>query len=333
MVSLKQSLDDYDHVKSKASGLGDTLLTTLQSVRQYMVETDPIGVEAFRSWADAVIGKVESCLKVPKPAAFDELRTTIRAGLREYRDRAARYIDELRKTAAATTAALEQMLATLQCGDSDGEAQIKNEINRLESLRSLNDLNEMRAALEERVSSLAACVERLKREKDLVVAQLRDEIRILHTAIEQPRAAAAKDALTGALIRQEFQKALARELNAGRAIIVFRLDLQGLRNFPKRIITDQLVTAVYRRALQMLPSENIVGRWREDVFCILAHSGVVHENLAADLERKCGGWYVCMEGSNARKLYLEVMTDRFTFAPQTDAEFAFRALDGSGVTV
>jgi hypothetical protein len=65
----------------------------------------------------------------------------------------------------------------------------------------------------------------------------------------------------------------------------------------------------------------------------MAHSGAVHENLAADFERKCGGWYVCMEGSNARKLYLELVTDRFTFAPQTDAEFAFRALDGSGVTV
>jgi hypothetical protein len=190
VVSLKHSLNDYERAQRLARTLTDTLMETLDSVRQYVVETDPILVEQFVLYFADVIRSTRECIKEPDEKSFREISTSVRGGLRDYRDRAGRYIDQLRASLASTTAALHEMLVAFQSDDSDIQRQMKDEITRLQSIEEITSIDAMRLAVQRSAAAFAACAVQLKREKDIVIAQLRDEIRTLHNTIDEARRAA-----------------------------------------------------------------------------------------------------------------------------------------------
>ena len=333
MISLKQSLNDYERAQCLASGMTDTLVATLDCLRQYVVDTDPPLVEQFRLWADDLISSVQLCVREPDERSFGKVRTGVRAGLRDYHDRAGRYIDELRARLATTTAALHEMLGALQSGDSDAEAQLKNEITRLECLAKSRSVEEMRTGVRQSVVSLAACSAQLRQEKDLVIAQLRDEIHTLQNSLEQARRAATIDVITAVYNRQEFERMVAQAITTDCTISVVRLKLQNFGNLAtwyQRNTMDQLVNAFCKRARGVLPEDAMLGRWRENVFCALLHTAETPA-VAAALVRKCTGNYVCMDRTYARTIYLQVAASSFTWPPGADAELVIQTLGHSKV--
>lgn len=334
VVSLKQSLNEYERAQGLASELADTLLATFTSLRQYVVDTDPSVMEDFRLWADASSRTVERCVREADAGAFNELRTGIRAGLRDYRDRAGRYIDELRSNLARTTAALDEMLTTLQSGDSDAEIQLKNEITRLETLDKLASMDDLRAALRRSAILLAGYMAQLKQEKDIAVAQLRDEIRTLHTSLEQARRAATTNEITGICEREEFEKLLRLEITARSPFSVVRMALQNFGNLAgwyQRNTLDQLLDAFCKRARGVFPADTMIGRWRDNVFCAMVPSMDIQPMVTA-LVRKCGGNYVCMDAGRARTLYLQMGATAYSCPPGSDAIALIQTLDGSKAT-
>jgi len=332
VVSLKQSLTEYERAQGLASELADTLLLTLSSLRQYVVDTEPALVDDYLLWADTSARTVQACINEPDPQAFSEVRTSIRAGLRDYSERAARYINELRANLARTTAALDEMLVTLQAGDSDAEIQLRAEITRLESLEQLKSVDEMRAALRRSAVLLAGYMAQLKQEKDVAVAQLRDEIRTLHNNIEEARRATPTSSFAGVYERLEFEKLLREEIRTGSVMSVVRLTLQNIGNLTswyQQDTMDQLIGAFCKRTRGFLPEDTVFGRWRDNVFCALVHSADT-QSLVAGLGRKCGGNYVCMDGARSRTLYLNVAITSYTCPSGSDADLVIQTLDNRG---
>lgn len=329
MVSLKQSLNDYERAQALARALTDTLLATLDSVRQYVIETDPPLVEQFVQHVEEVIRSTQECIKEPDEKSFVEIRTSVRGGLRDYRDRAGRYIKQLRSSLESTTAALDEMIVALQSGDSDIQRELKDEITRLQSIEEISSIEAMRVAVHRSAASFAACAVQLKREKDVVIAQLRDEIRTLQNAVNEARRAATIDAATGVYQRLEFEKLLGQEMAARAPVTVIRLTLQNLRNLSswyQHNTIDQLLSAFCKRAKNVVPEDAIFGRWHEHVFCVMLRSSET-KDLVAGLAGKCRGNYICMDQGHARTLYLQVGIVPFSSAPEGDADAFFRALD------
>ena len=309
-----------------------TLLLTLDSLRQYVVDTDPLLVDDFQSWADTVIRKVQACIRQPADAPFDEVCTSIRGGLRDYRDRAGRYITEMRSRLTTTTSELHKVLANVQSGEGAVAAQLKTEVSRLGALAELASIQDVRNGLRQSVVSLGECMAQVVQQTDLVAKELRDEIRALQNSLEEARRAATVDVLTDVHSRQEFEQVVTQEILTGHVTNVVHITLQNLGKLAtsyQRHTIDQLLNAFCKRARGVLLDDAIVGRWRENVFCAILRSAQT-DAVMEGLVRKCSGNYVFMERAYARTLYLQVAVSSFTWGAGTDAQAAFQSLDNSG---
>lgn len=329
MISIKRSLHDYERAQFLVSGLTETVRALLENMRHYAVEPDATLTEQFRAWVDRLTQQFEACVAEPDEQSFQQIRTSVRAGLRDYHDRVERYIGELRERLAATMAAMNEMLASLASGDSDGESRLKEEIAKLTSLQQSNNLDEMRAGLHSSIVSLSTCIREMRHEKDLVIGQLRDEIRTLQHSLEEARRAATTDAITGVYNKQAFQEGLLRELSAGCNTTVLAITLRNLRSltgwYPSEII-DQLLAAVTKRVRNIIPEETLLGRWEENVFCALLPSTAA-EDVVKQLTRQTGGNYVCFDGAEARTLSLQVEVTAHSSRDGADAAAMVDILD------
>jgi len=312
---ISSKATDGQRAESMALEATETLLAALASLRQYVVETDPSVVEQFRLWADTLIAMVQECRDDPNVRSYDEVRTSLRGGLRDYRDRAERYINELRDRLATTTVAIKGVVGTLQAGDSPGEAQIKEQLVRLGSIKESRSLEQMRAGVTQAAMSLAGSMAQLKQEKDAVIAQLSSEIQALQSSLDKARRAAKMEVITELCGRQEFEELVKEEILSGNSISAIRLTLQ---NFPilttwyQQNVMDQLLSAFCKRARGVLPEDAVLGRWRENLFYVLLHSTDTRTILAG-LVQKCRGNYVCMDGVYARTLYLQLAARTLNF--------------------
>lgn len=328
MLSLKRSLTEYDRAQTLASALKSTLVATLDAARQYVIPTDPASVKGFRAHLTSIVGEVES-VHNPDGECLYSVTSRIREAWRAYHDHAAVYVDQLRASLASTTDVLREMLTSFQSGDSDAEKQLKTEILRLRSADELKDLDEMRACVRRSVGSLASCVDSLRREKDVVIAQLRDEIRTLQKSMEEEHRAAAMDAATGAHQRPEFEKMVQREIVRNQPVTVVRLWMQNMQTLTARNPVDQILRAFCKRAYEVVPA-GTMGRWQENVFCILLPTPAAR-NASTALAKKCAGIYAYMDGDQPRTLHLQVAVTCFSCPPSADVQTFLKNIDVRGV--
>jgi len=249
--------------------------------------------------------------------------------LRAYHERAARYLDQLRASLASTSDVLREMIAIMQSDDSDAEKRLKNEIVRLRSVDRLGSLDEVRACVRQSVTSLASCVDQLRSEKDVVIVQLRDEIRTLQKCVEEKSRATAMDAATGTLQRPEFEKMVRREIVGGQPVTVVRLRLQNLQSVAAKNPIDQILAAFCKRAYEVVP-RGAMGRWQENVFCILLPT-LRAKAAAAALAQKCAGNYAYMDGKRARTLHLQVGVSCFTCPVNADVDTFLTDIDALAI--
>jgi GGDEF domain-containing protein len=194
--------------------------------------------------------------------------------------------------------------------DGGSEHRLQDEISRLQSAMHFNSLMEIRAGVRRSLESLSGCVEQLRREKDSVIAQLKDEIRTLHRAAEQTRHVAEVDPTTGVHKREEFVKLVRREIVASRAIGVVHILVRNLHEMSgshSSSVVDQLLVAFCKRLRNVAPLDATLSRWTSDAFCIVLQAAHA-QKVAAEVLGSCAGRYSCMEGGVSRTLYIQVQT-------------------------
>ena len=82
----------------------------------------------------------------------------------------------------ATAEALASLLINIQRESGGAEAKIQNEINSLRALSTLTSVDAMREGIDQSTVRLVEYVSQLRKEKESIVVQLRNEINVLHQA-------------------------------------------------------------------------------------------------------------------------------------------------------
>ena len=327
MVSLKRSLEEYEARRLLVATYSQVLRSTLESVKQYVVETDASAVAQFRKHIGQSLELFRSEEEAPGQEAAGQIAANVRGELRDYKDRATRYIDRMREDLATTAMALDEIMQAAQ--ESGAEDRLKSEIARMGAALSVSSLAELRATVRRGLDSLSECAEQLRREKDGVIAQLKDEIRTLHKAAEQSRSASAVDPATGVHKREEIERLLRRELAASRSVAVIHLCLRNLHElngaYPPAMI-GQLVVAFCRRMGNVVPRDSIMSSWRSDVFLILLPPAVAR-HVASEVLRACEGRYSVMDDGVARTLHLQVMATSICSEQNEEADDFFQKLN------
>jgi diguanylate cyclase (GGDEF)-like protein len=238
----------------------------------------------------------------------------------------------LQNELAETLRVLGDTLSELDRSPQDGpEMGIERQLQSLNSLCGVSDLAALRAGLKKCAGQLADCLEALRRERAMLVTQLRDEIRTLQTHLQQAEESAAADYVTGLPNRREMERLASNSIESGRAFSLIYVWLRNFKHLERelpRTMSDRLVSLAAAEVQRKLPEGAALARWSDDELCALIDSDKpVGMKLTRDLSAQLNAHYLLSEpGANARTVTLKAQVGMVqSHSDEAPERFFYRA--------
>ena len=314
MISLWKTATDLERLDQLQRVAIDCYALAIAAAAQYPVEADRAEAAEFRDHVKAL----EKLLHGTATAeSLQEVTASFRGELREYRERAHQHLERLRKEVVSAAAAMKIFADSVASHGADHERQLARELNHLETLAQVEDLGQVRHGIHAATHSISSSVDQMRRSNQLVIAQLRDEIRLLHQEIQTERRALLTDRASGAWNRQKLESRIIELLHQDEPFCVL---LVGLRNFKaldgrhSSTVIAGALKAVLMRLHQMLGEDAMVGRWSEEEFAaILAMEPSQVMALSKQVTAKLSGDYAVQENGLSHNVTIHAtagMVDR-----------------------
>jgi GGDEF domain-containing protein len=293
MSSIQNSLTDLERCQAARDMLLDCYLTAIGNMAHYAIDLDDEITVPHRQYLTVLAEEVASA----QPEALAESRARLRALLRGYRDKAAKYLGTLREELAGTASALQEILDHLAQTDSDNEAQLRTELGRLREISGSPEGRAVRAAILAAADSIEQSIEQIRQQHQLMVSQFLVEIRMLHRRIDLLETAASLDDLTKLFKRDEIERQIRSASEGDLCLLLVRASgfRQAERQFDREVATE-LAAAFSKRLRNSLPPSAILGRWSEEGF--IAMLSVEKPEAMAGAKRvaeRLSGEYACLQ--------------------------------------
>jgi GGDEF domain-containing protein len=307
VISILKSVSEMDRLEELNGAAIECYAVAIRSVSQYAIEIDPNQSASFR----AHLGDIaRQWLSAKEPESMRAAQASFRGELREYRDQSSEQLARLRKELEAAAAAMAAFADGVSSNSADCENGLKRELIRLEGVTESHDLEAMRSGIHSAVSEITAGLSQMRRADQLIVAQLQDEIRVLHQEFQAQRRALFTDPASGAWTRQKFDLRIHEMLRQddGFCVIAF-----GIRNLPavmrhhSATVVQGAVKALLMRFRNAVGEGASIGRWNENLFVtILEVDGGAAAAIAAELSNALGGVYSVQENGLAHNVTIEL---------------------------
>ncbi len=273
-------------------------VSAIRNVAHYAVELDAGVTALHRKYLEDMAAEVAG----GKPESLAESRSTFRALLREYRDKAAEFINGLREELSESARALEEIMATMSQSEGDHESQIRGALARLRDISASPGCAPVRGALLSVAETIQNGVDEIRKQHQLTVSQFQVEIRMLHKRIDGLEAAAMLDSLSKFLNRQEMEERIRAESDWFTLLL---LRVSGLRAAARQFdpaVAAELAGAFGKRMRNSLPADALIGRWSEEQFVAKAALPKPEAmTLARWISENLSGSYACLrEGRTVR---------------------------------
>jgi GGDEF domain-containing protein len=297
-------------------------------VSQYAVEVDPHELAEFRQHLEGIQAEAR---KAAEPAALRTVQASFRGELREYRDQAREKLARLREELASAAAAMTTVASNVSASAADQEKNLADTIVRLNAVAGASDLEEIRNGLRSIIAEIERLMTEIRRANQMTVAQLQDEIRLLHREIEMERRAQYTDPASGAWNRKKID---ARVDELLRQNDPFCLIFISVRNLPaiarrhSRNVVEGTLKALIRRLHGMAGEGALIGRWSEQAFVVMTD---VPANAALELSREMGrrlsGSYSVQENGYAHEILVQAATGVVNHGVGEDAGASRKRID------
>ncbi|MGA2182735.1 MAG: hypothetical protein ABSH47_06870 [Bryobacteraceae bacterium] len=272
MVSLRQYID-ISECQEILAAVTEAQSVLLQALDESVVDAADPGaallvhhrLERLRSRMDSAVasGATE---KVAHHAA--EARD---AALR-YHDEAMKAVERVQRELENTSRALQDVLTTLAEREGGEKAEVEREFKGLESLLSLPDPQELRAGLRTGLSRLRTQFQNLQREKDSMIATLRDELRTLQKSVDKAVVRPDAQGFSSILPREEFEAFVEVEIERGASFCLVYASIANLSRIERFHGAEAMQAAVATftaRLQEHLRDSLAVARLSPNQFCCL----------------------------------------------------------------
>ena len=278
----------------------------VHSTAEYAIEMDPAEAKLFREHLRAL---GETVAAAHSDDAWKALQASFRGELRDYHDQSTRWVTSLRQQIQVASEAVQLFAENVTAIDSDHEAQLKGALRDLNTLANAADSPALEACIRVAVGTISDSIELMRRRHQTAVAELRQEIRVLHKHIESGRKTQALDSTTGAWNRSGLQGKIDEMFETRQPFCVL---VVGIRNLPRldvrysRAVVDGALRSLLQRFTKLLTEGAAVGRWDDQNFAAILHleptaasalSRLVTKNLTAD--------YSVNENGAAQSIWLQ----------------------------
>jgi len=272
MISIGKTINDLEKSQRLTTAALECYSGALRGMAQYAVEIDESVTGPHRQRLSALASEVPTAT----PEVLEQSRSTLRALLRDFRDKTSAFLARLREDLASTTRTLEEILDSLAQGDGDYESRLRTAVGRLRDLAQSppQDLrgDAIRSVVLPAVDAIEDCVDHIHRQHQLTISQFQTEIRVLHGRIDALEAAASIDQMTALLTRAEIEDGVR---NAAPPFCLLMVRAQGFRLAEVRYggpVAAECIAAFAKRMRHGMPPSAVIGRWGYEEFLALLHS-------------------------------------------------------------
>jgi GGDEF domain-containing protein len=285
----------------------DCYALAIASAAQYAVEVDPAETAQFRER----LRSLEKLLQTPpNPGAVQAVGASFRGELREYRDQAQERIARLRREMLSAAEAMKVFADGVATNGAGHEKELEEELHDLTILARSEDLRKIREGIQAATQGLAASFDKMRRGNQLVIAQLQDEIRLLHQEMQAERRSLLTDSASGAWNRQKISGRMDELLRLDEPFCLLLIRIRNLKQLDIRHSRNALegaLKAVFKRLQSMTGEEATIGRWSEEEFAIILPIEPPDAMaLSREAARKLSGDYTVQENGLAKSVAFQV---------------------------
>lgn len=306
MISIRKAASDLDRLEVLLQTVTQGYDQGLRAVAQYALEFDAGETGVFRGHLSALQEKISAAAT---PEDWNMIQASFRGELRDYRDRCDQHLQRMCSEVGAAAEAMQLFANCIAATSTDQDDTIQNALGKLDSLTSCNSIAAMKDGIHEATVSIAKSLEALRGHHQMAVAQLRDEIRILHERIEVELRAVHLDASTGVSNRQRIESRIAELLQEDRPFCILMVYIRGTESGEGHHavnLVDGARRALLQRMQRMLGEHALLGRWTEDHFvAILTVDIPAAMVLSREASSKLTGNYSIQENGLSKRIPLQ----------------------------
>ncbi|MFY9724532.1 MAG: GGDEF domain-containing protein [Bryobacteraceae bacterium] len=311
MLSIHNNIAELDRLAAERDTAVACYRDSIHNVADYAVELDDEITPQHRRCVTAVAESLSS-----SSDGLREASATLRALLRDYRSKAAEYLNNIREQMASTARALEEVMESLAQTDGDCETQMRNAVGSLREIAEQPAAAPIRDMLLTATNEVGRNVDEMRKQHQAHLAQFMTEIRMLHNRIGQLESAASIDSITQLLTRAEIEKHI-RSLEHGNVSLLL-LTASGLRLCEILFNTGvaaELAGAFSKRLRNSLPPNTVIGRWSTEEFVATLNAPAGDAiKVAKAVGEQLSGTYSCLLDGKVVRPDLQVRVTVVEFA-------------------
>jgi GGDEF domain-containing protein len=309
LISLWKAANDLDRLHDLQQATLECYAQAIASITQYAVAPDQARAAEFRK----NLQTLEKQLREAESAeSIQAVENALRGELRDYQEHAHSRLDQLHQEVIGAAKAMKIFAESVSSNGADHEKQMEHELKHLDVLTTYEDLSQIRNGLQDARSSLAASFEQLRRSNQLVIAQLQDEIRLLHQAIQSERRALFTDRSSGTWNHQKMAERIEELMRLDDPFCLLLVKIRNLKRMDgrySRVVIEGALKAVLTRFKNLAGEDAMLGRWSDDEFvAILPVEPTSALALSRDVTRKLSGNYAVQENGVPQNIVLQVVS-------------------------
>jgi GGDEF domain-containing protein len=319
MISIQQNLTELEKTHQQRQTALDCYLAAIGNMAQYAVDLEPEITGPHRKY----LSNLAADLAAASPEALLESRSTLRGLLRDYRDRASKYLGDLRSQLSSTVQALREMIEGLSQCDAAHHEKLRDALGRLRGVASSPEGSPVRVVVRALADAIEQSLEQMQKQHKFAIAQLQTEMHLLHNRIDALEAAAATDEASKLSNRRFLAEYLTATPPEGACFLV--LKMRGLAEARARFgpaIADEVVNTFGRRVRNTVPKDAVVGRWSEQDFLAIVSAaakpadGSLIKRFAEHLSMP----YACMISGKVVRVPITVTAECLAFPSGTSVD-------------
>jgi len=320
LISIRKTATEMERLEELERAAVECYALAIGSSGQHAVEVDGEQTARLREQLLALEHELRGATTVKQ---LRRVQTAFDDDLRQYAGQAQELIRRLRRDAEAAAAAVEVFAGDVATNGSSHEKELKRELQSHSEVAASDDIAAIRSGIHAAVGGITASFERMRANNQLAIAQLKDEIRVLHQevqAVKRARAAGDGEQYDRASIADRIDDLLRRDASFSVLLVVVR-NLRAVETSCSKSLVDGALSSLQTRFHRAAQDAAVVGRWAKEQFVaifneestksVMARSGEVAQNLSRA--------YILNENGEPRMLTLQVAAGVLNHPARTEA--------------
>jgi GGDEF domain-containing protein len=267
VISLRKTSTELDRLEALHRTAIRCYAEALRSTEQNAIELDTAQAAHFRAQLQALRDQLRADAA---PSELEGVQSSFDTELKEYRDKTRSQVQRLRQEVRAAAAAVESFAGSIGESEINLESGLKRELTSLKKSALSDDLQEIRGAIQASTAKIAASVEQMRSSNQLAIAQLKDEIRLLHQEVQAGRRSQTPDPASHGRqrINGRMEELIRKNTHFSVLLVVVR-NLEGLENCHPAGVIASALRGFQSRFQNLVPGSVIVDRWAKDQFAAI----------------------------------------------------------------